>query len=204
MSAIPPPPHDHAGSTGSDDLDRGSAGDVVELPSMRGADAPASGVPWWSRPASGAGPSDPFETWQARLRAAGSVLVGRLRVWFRAVAAGWGKTEREAIDRIGETVGGTIALGILAWGGWKAFGWAGPTVSSWWDSGLRAAGVGDAAHNPVKAYLADHAGGLPWGGATLLHAWVVTGVVVWALAVLRIRAAQVGWVGYVVATAAMA
>jgi hypothetical protein len=47
------------------------------------------------------------------------------------------------------------------------------------------------------------ASGLPWSGAGLLHAWVIVGVVVWVLGVFRVRAAQLGWVGYVAATTAM-
>jgi hypothetical protein len=56
----------------------------------------------------------------------------------------------------------------------------------------------------VKTYLGQHAAGLPWDGQTLLYGWVVVGVVVWVLAVLRIRAAQLGWLGYTGVTTAMA
>lgn len=57
---------------------------------------------------------------------------------------------------------------------------------------------------PVTAYLGEHSRGLPWTGEQLLLGWATTGLVLWGLAVSAVRAAQLAWPLYVVATAAMA
>jgi hypothetical protein len=141
-------------------------------------------------------------------RAYGSDLVARFRVWFRREAASFGLTEQQAAERVGIAAGIVVVLAVVVTLLAQLVGFVGDTVAphlaQWWRAGLRAAGVGSPAHNPVKAYLGQHAAGLPWDGQTLLYGWVVVGVAVWVLAALRIRAAQLGWLGYAVATAAMA
>lgn len=116
----------------------------------------------------------------------GSDLVARLRVWFRREAASFGLTEQQAAERMGgaavAVVIAIVVVTLLA----RLVGFVGdtaaPHLAGWWKAGLRAAGVGGPAHNPVKTYLVGHAVGLPWDGQTLLYGWVVAGLVVWMLA----------------------